>query len=176
MLILLIGDYFIPSRESDLPEKFKKLLVPGKISAILSTGNVQKETLDYLETISHQVFNIRGSDDSLKCKESQIVEFKGIKFGVVNPLLYEPLTLEQLARKMDVNVLVTGGTHQFEAYERNSRFYINPGSCTGAFTVDVDTVIPTFVLMDLGSMGFSLYIYKLLNNQVKVEKMDFQFK
>jgi vacuolar protein sorting-associated protein 29 len=42
--------------------------------------------------------------------------------------------LALLARQLDVDVMVYGHTHQFEAYERDGRFFINPGSATGAFS------------------------------------------
>ena len=38
-----------------------------------------------------------------------------------------------LQRQMDVDILITGHTHRFEAFERDSKFFINPGSATGAF-------------------------------------------
>ena len=44
--------------------------------------------------------------------------------------------LESLAlvcRQLDVDILITGHTHKFEAYEHEGRFFINPGSVTGAW-------------------------------------------
>ena len=38
--MLCIGDVHVPHRTTDLPAKFKSLLVPGKIHHILSTGNL----------------------------------------------------------------------------------------------------------------------------------------
>lgn len=35
---------------------------------------------------------------------------------------------------MDVDVLVTGNTHRFDAFEREGRFFVNPGSATGAWS------------------------------------------
>ncbi|CAH7671774.1 hypothetical protein BY996DRAFT_8690543 [Phakopsora pachyrhizi] len=35
---------------------------------------------------------------------------------------------------MDVDVLASGATHRFEAFEFESKFFINPGSATRAFT------------------------------------------
>ncbi|CAH7668219.1 expressed protein [Phakopsora pachyrhizi] len=35
---------------------------------------------------------------------------------------------------MDVDVLVSGAIHRFEAFEFGSKLFINPGSATGAFT------------------------------------------
>ena len=42
--------------------------------------------------------------------------------------------LSAVARKLDVDILVSGATHKFEAFEFEGRFFINPGSATGAFT------------------------------------------
>lgn len=38
------------------------------------------------------------------------------------------------ARQMDVDVLLWGGTHRFEAYELEGKFFVNPGSGTGALS------------------------------------------
>jgi putative phosphoesterase len=42
-------------------------------------------------------------------------------------------SLSMLQRQMDVDILITGHTHKFEAFERDNKFFINPGSATGAF-------------------------------------------
>lgn len=67
VLVLIIGDLHIPHRVYDLPVKFKKLLVPGKIQQIICTGNVcDKETYDYLRTISPDVSVVRGDYDEVR--------------------------------------------------------------------------------------------------------------
>lgn len=66
VLVLVIGDLHIPHRVHDLPAKFKKLLVPGKIQQILCTGNVcDKETYEYLKTISPDVHVVKGDYDEV---------------------------------------------------------------------------------------------------------------
>ncbi len=40
VLVLCIGDLHIPHRATDVPPKFKALLVPGKIHHILCPGNL----------------------------------------------------------------------------------------------------------------------------------------
>lgn len=40
VLVLALGDLHIPHRAPDLPEKFKSMLVPGKIQHIICTGNL----------------------------------------------------------------------------------------------------------------------------------------
>ena len=39
-----------------------------------------------------------------------------------------------LQRQLDVDILIYGHTHKFDAYEHESKFYINPGSATGAYS------------------------------------------
>ncbi|EJT45175.1 retrograde transporter [Trichosporon asahii var. asahii CBS 2479] len=105
VLVLVIGDLHIPTLTHDLPAKFKKLLVPGKIGQILCTGNVcDKETYDYLRTIAPEVHIVRGEfDEVVPAGDGEM--------------------LAALARQMDVDVLVTGGTHRFEAFEFDGRFF-----------------------------------------------------
>ncbi len=72
---------------------------------------------------------------------------------------------EAVARSLSCHMLVSNGTHAFKAYEQNSRFYLDPGSATGAFSIEeqeLDQVTPSFVLMDLNPKTVSLYIYKLI--------------
>ena len=71
VLVLVIGDLHIPHRIHDLPSKFKKLLVPGKIQQILCTGNVcDRETYDYLRTVAADVHVVRGDYDEVRSSSS----------------------------------------------------------------------------------------------------------
>ncbi len=57
------------------------------------------------------------------------------------------------ARHMDVDVLLWGGTHKFEAYELEGKFFVNPGSATGALGTgwwsEGEEPVPSFCLMDV---------------------------
>ena len=37
---------------------------------------------------------------------------------------------------MGADILVSGHTHKFDAFRRDGRFFINPGSATGAWSAD----------------------------------------
>jgi predicted phosphodiesterase len=66
VLVLVIGDLHIPHRTHDLPAKFKKLLLPGKIQQILCTGNVcDRETYEWLRTVSSDVQVVKGDYDEV---------------------------------------------------------------------------------------------------------------
>lgn len=57
---------------------------------------------------------------------------------------------------MDVDVLLWGGTHKFEAYELEGKFFVNPGSATGAFSTnwqgEEEEPVPSFCLMDVSRL------------------------
>lgn len=69
-LVLVLGDLHIPHRCNSLPNRFKKLLVPGKIQHILCTGNLcTKESFDYLKTLASDVHVVRGDFDEVSVLE-----------------------------------------------------------------------------------------------------------
>lgn len=139
MLVLLIGDLQTALATSDLPLKFKKLLVPGKIQHILCTGNLGCPlALDYLRSICSEISLVQGDFDppfSLSAPVRKLSFGSGIQFGLVpghQDLPWNDLKMwEMRARQLDVDVLVSGA-NGFSALESNGRFYVSPGSATGA--------------------------------------------
>ena len=83
-----------------------------------------------------------------------------------------------LNRQLNCDILITGHTHRFEAYEQDGRFFVNPGSVTGAFTPLGDggdaSPVPSFILMDIQSATVVTYVYQLVNEEVKVERIEFK--
>ncbi|KAH6904698.1 Metallo-dependent phosphatase [Coprinopsis sp. MPI-PUGE-AT-0042] len=181
VLVLVIGDLHIPHRVHDLPLKFKKLLVPGKIQQILCTGNVcDKETYDYLRTISPDVHVVKGDYDELTAFPSSVtVQHNAVKIGVIHGHQSVPVgdleSLGAIARQMDVDVLISGHTHTFQAIESDNKFFVNPGSATGAwsgaFTHDPT---PSFALMDIQGNVVVTYVYQLVEGEVRVEKIEWR--
>ena len=43
-------------------------------------------------------------------------------------------SLSMVQRQLDVDILISGHTHIFDAFEHENKFYINPGSATGAYS------------------------------------------
>ncbi|KAK3632364.1 Vacuolar protein sorting-associated protein 29 [Elasticomyces elasticus] len=107
----------------------------------------------------------------------------------------DPDALLIAARQMDVDVLCWGGTCRFEAYEMEGKFFINPGSATGAVSWLDETLgeegedgggeagdygsVPSFVLMDVQGDVLVLYVYQLRvdgegKETVGVEKVSFR--
>jgi vacuolar protein sorting-associated protein 29 len=81
-------------------------------------------------------------------------------FTVVAPTEADLLLAE--ANKLDVDVLCWGGTHRFDAYEYGDKFFVNPGSATGAFhtgwAAEGEEVVPSFCLMDVSILLYQ-FVY-----------------
>ncbi|KAH1180320.1 hypothetical protein KIL84_009156 [Mauremys mutica] len=180
LLVLVLGDLHIPHRCNSLPAKFKKLLVPGKIQHILCTGNLcTKESYDYLKTLAGDVHVVRGDfDENLNYPEQKVVTVGQFKIGLIHGHQVIPwgdtASLALLQRQLDVDILISGHTHKFEAFEHENKFYINPGSATGAYNALEINIIPSFVLMDIQASTVVTYVYQLIGDDVKVERIEYK--
>ncbi|CAG9791652.1 unnamed protein product [Diatraea saccharalis] len=179
-LVLVLGDLHIPHRCSSLPAKFKKLLLPGRIQHILCTGNLcTKESYDYLKTLASDVHVVRGDfDDNTTYPEQKVITVGQFRIGLIHGHQVVPWgdeeSLALVQRQLDVDILISGHTHRFEAYEHENKFYINPGSATGAYSPLFRNATPSFVLMDIQSSTVVTYVYKLLGDEVKVERIEYK--
>jgi len=179
-LILVIGDLHIPDRALDIPAKFKKLLAPGKIGQTLCLGNLtDKTTYEYLRTISPDLKIVRGRMDveATSLPLTQVVTHGSVRVGFLEGFTLvsnEPDLLLAEANKLDVDVLCWGGTHKFECFEYMDKFFVNPGSATGAFTTsqtDDEEPTPSFCLMDVQGISLTLYVYQLRKDANGVENV-----
>ncbi|ODV76845.1 uncharacterized protein CANTADRAFT_57571 [Suhomyces tanzawaensis NRRL Y-17324] len=163
MLTLVIGDLFVPDRAIGLPSDFKKLLSPNpsaipsnnKIAQVLCLGNVTNsiETLQFLYNLSPSFHMVRGEYDDAQLLTQQlkalghespnipfhqVVTIDNLKIGFTSGYQILPrgddVALLTLARELNVDILIWGGTHKVEAYAVEGKFFINPGSATGAHT------------------------------------------
>jgi vacuolar protein sorting-associated protein 29 len=146
--------------------QFKKLLAPGKIGQILCLGNItDKETFEFLRGIAPDLQIVKGDFDveAPNLALSKVVTHGSLRIGfthghtIIPPGDWDSLLIA--ARQMDVDVLLWGGTHKFEAYEMEGKFFVNPGSATGAMTTgwwsEEEEPTPSFVLMDVSFLSHS---------------------
>lgn len=188
VLVLCLGDLHIPHRAVDLPSKFKSLLAPGKIHHILCTGNLCSEAVfDYLKSVCSDVNVAQGDfDESVKWPDTPIINVGDFRIGIVHGhQVVPPGNKDALAvfiRRLNVDILVTGHTHVFGAYKHEGCLVINPGSATGAFSISPSTstsssppttTTPSFALMDVNGSRAIVYVYELVNGEIKVDKIEF---
>ncbi|MCJ1414633.1 Vacuolar protein sorting-associated protein 29 [Xylographa parallela] len=189
-LVLVLGDLFIPDRAPDIPAKFKKLLAPGKIGQILCLGNLtDNTTYDFLRGIAPDLQIVKGDFDveAPNLPPQKVVTHGSLRIGFTHGHTIIPPgdgdALLITARHMDVDVLLWGGTHRFEAYELEGKFFVNPGSATGAvgtgWWAEGEDPVPSFCLMDVQGDVLMLYIYTLKTDangveNVNVEKISYR--
>ena len=100
-----------------------------------------------------------------------IILYINILFFIILILISALATVN---RQLDCDILITGHTHKFEAYEHENRFYVNPGSITGAYSALDSDLTPSFILMDIQSATVVTYVYQLIDDEVKVERIEFK--
>ncbi|ODV91591.1 hypothetical protein CANCADRAFT_73201 [Tortispora caseinolytica NRRL Y-17796] len=186
MLVLALGDAHIPDRAIDIPEQFQKLLKPGRIGLTLCLGNLtDKATFEYIRGIAPQLEIVRGDYDLMSgLPQTKVVATGSLRIGITHGHNIIPRgdadALLILARQLDVNVLLFGGTHKFEAYELDGKFFLNPGSVTGAYSTEKPTdspgieTVPSFCLLDIQGTELVLYVYSLVDGQLKVERIKYR--
>ena len=83
--------------------------------------------------------------------EKKVVQIGKFKIGLCHGHQVVPWgsteSLARLQREMDVDILVTGHTHKNEVNEYEGKWFINPGSITGAYSSITSDVTPSFILM-----------------------------
>lgn len=177
VLVLCLGDTHIPHRAPDLPAKFKELLKPGKIHSTICAGNVcSKVFLDYLRTLSGELHCVQGDFDEFPAPETLVLDIAGFKVGVCHAHQVIPWgdaeATALLQRQMGVDILITGSTHEYKAVKTGTCLHVNPGSATGAYH-STNAVTPSFVLMDLDGSKVTVYVYQLVEGEVKVERVEY---
>jgi len=190
ILALVIGDFHIPDRSSGIPTQFKELLAPGKVQRVICTGNLcTKETYDFLKTISSEVKLVKGEYDEklkgLELKEYEVFTIGQFRFGLIHGHQVIPWgDLESLAiwqRKLDVDVLISGNTHEKSLDEYDGKIFLNPGTATGAYSpLSNRKCLPSFLLLDIQGTSIEIYVYSLEDKkdskekEVKVRRRVFQ--
>ncbi len=132
MLIGLISDTHIPDRARIIPEN---VLTSFKdVDLIIHAGDLTTtRVIDELEEIA-PVIAIQGNMDrvaGLRLPNAKVIEAEGVKIGVVHGEVYPRGDTQQLlylARQLDVNILVSGHSHQPKIEQVEDVLLLNPGS------------------------------------------------
>ncbi|KAL7711915.1 Vacuolar protein sorting-associated protein 29 [Entamoeba marina] len=179
MLILVIGDFHIARRNACIPQLFMDRFGSGKIQTVLCTGNLcGKETYQTLTSLSKDVHVVKGDCDELpELKEQEVITIGNFKIGLIHGHQVIPWgdqeALGIYQREMGVDILISGHTHQLSTKEINGKYFLNPGSATGAYSPMVKTPIPSFMLLEINDNDLSIYEYTLVDGSVQCDLVKF---
>jgi vacuolar protein sorting-associated protein 29 len=179
-LVLVLGDLHIPERANAIPEQFKRMLVPNKMKHVLCTGNISREQYNDLCGLAPNVHVVRGdfdNDEAMQFPDSSIVQVGQFRIGLIHGHQLMPYGSQdakaRLQRRMNVDIFVSGHTHQNEVVLQDGHYFINPGSITGAYSSLVPETIPSFVLLAIQDTKLVCYVYELKGGEVEVSKTEF---
>ena len=83
--------------------------------------------------------------------------------------------LTNIQRELGCDILLSGHTHQIDIKVKDKKFYINPGSISGAFSHLIADPNPSFVLMVLQGEEAIVYLYILNDKSQKFELSKIEF-
>ena len=132
MLIGLISDTHIPDRAKEIPEKVFEAF--SEVDLIMHAGDLTStKVMDDLEQIA-PVMAIQGNMDrarGIDLPAAKVIEAEGLKIGIVHGEVYPRADTQQLvylAKELDVDILVSGHSHQPKIEQTDGVLLLNPGS------------------------------------------------
>ena len=132
MLIGLISDTHIPDRARILPQKVLDAF--SNVDLIIHAGDLTSpKVLDELEEIA-PVMAVQGNMDranGIDLPKAKVIEAEDLKIGVIHGEVYPRADSDQLlylAKELDVDILVSGHSHQPKIEQNDGVLLLNPGS------------------------------------------------
>ena len=179
-LVLVVGDMFVPQRSPDINEQFKSILIPNKLQHVLSLGNIgSRESYDWLKSLSNDFHTVKGDFDEGDIPEKKVVQIGEFKIGMIHGHQVLPWgdldALTNIQRELGCDILLSGHTHQIGVQVKEKKFYISPGSISGAFSHLIADPNPSFVLMVLQGEEAIVYLYVLSDKSQKFELSKIEF-
>jgi vacuolar protein sorting-associated protein 29 len=110
------------------------MLVPNKMQHVICTGNIAREQFNELCALAPNVHVVSGdfdNDETLPFPEVQIVQVGEFRIGLIHGHQLLPSASSQdaksrMRRKLDIDILVSGHTHQNEVVLEDGYYHINP--------------------------------------------------
>jgi vacuolar protein sorting-associated protein 29 len=184
-LILVTGDLNIPNKCLDIHTETKKLLQLKKFQHILCTGNIgSRDSYEYLKSLCNNPNSnfhcVKGENPSLgdDYPGISLSEMKTVKIGEFTITLisghqivpwgdYEALS--SIQKQTNCDILISGYTHKSEVVNYEGKYFINPGSLTGAYSPLNNDPQPGFMVLVISADVCILYQYEMNSNMKSLD-------
>lgn len=150
-MIVAVSDSHIPTRKEKIPEEFIEKM--KEADKIVHAGDfAEREVYNGIEEYGELVA-VKGNCDFFDLPTSETFTENGVKFGLYHGTGITPRgdheTLKKIAKQdLEVDILITGHTHQEEMTKLDDCIILNPGSCTGAQGTSKNST-PTILQIEL---------------------------
>ena len=139
------------------------------------------EWLENLAAAKSQCHIVKGDCDEIPgLPETKVIEILNFKIGIIHGHQVIPWgDMEALAavqRQLDCDILVSGHTHQHGITQYDGKYFINPGSVTGAYSATNSNPKPSFILIALQGNDIGAFIYQLVDDELDVQQVAFSIK
>jgi len=171
MRILIIGDFHIPSRASEIPEPIMNVISNEKFDLVLCTGDlVNEKVLNMLERFG-PVKWVVGNMDYIDGPKSLKVKLGNFDIGVYHGTrIYprgDPKQLYSIAKRLNVDVLIHGHTHALSIQLFGEVLLLNPGSATGVWGGGPASLKPSFMILEVRNNELIVNGYELVETKFK---------
>ena len=160
MLIGLISDTHIPDRAKILPTKVLEAF--SDVELILHAGDLTSpKVIEELENLA-PVMAVQGNMDrvnGIDLPKAKVIEAEGLKIGVIHGEVYPRADTDQLlylAKELNVDILVSGHSHQPKIEQKDGVLLLNPGSPIVPRLAD-----RTVMLLDIKDRNVDVEIIKI---------------
>jgi putative phosphoesterase len=160
--VLVIGDSHIPERAEHLADPIgESLRYLAPFDQVWFTGDLvtSDETLSFLAALTRGAFvRVAGNTDVVYRAHQGLPELARITLefspqvtcvvvhGHQADRRGDPRSLADLADYYKAQVLVQGHTHADHVFAKEGKLFLNPGSCTGAWSFQ-STGLPSFMML-----------------------------
>lgn len=109
-----------------------------------------------------------------------MVQIGNFKIGLIHGHQIIPWgdleALASVSRQLDCDVLISGHTHTSSITQYDGKYFINPGSVTGAYSPLTGQTKPSFILVAIQGDDIVAFIYELINDEVQIKTLEFTLK
>lgn len=177
--ILVAGDTHIPDRASVIPRLIREGIEGKRFDLALFTGDLTgKEVEEWLMSVGNKVIIVKGNMDHLPYPRQQLLGLLSYRVGLIHGDQVYPRgsipKLSSLARKVGVDILVSGHTHtpSLNLSEEGDVLLLNPGSLTGVWGGGGGSMNPSYMLMEVLESRVKIELIELVANHIRIRRFE----
>ncbi|NPA97043.1 MAG: YfcE family phosphodiesterase [Crenarchaeota archaeon] len=165
--LLVVSDAHIPDRAFELPPEIEELIESRRpFPIVIYAGDFTGYNFfEKVRSWGRQLVAVSGNMDYLDLPEKQVISVEGIRIGVIHGDQVYPRgcipKLTRVARRMGVQVLVSGHTHAPFIEVHGGVIHLNPGSMTGVPSGGGGSLVPSAMIVEVSSGLLEVELYEV---------------